>query len=282
MVGDVTIVALRDALIERYPTPLAELFPDATDEQWSVYRDRYPQVFSGDGAWRVDVLCYVVRTPGAVTLVDTGIGPAGAPYATHLGLSGSLLDALRAVGYTPDAVDLVLMTHLHPDHIGWNVDETGGGPRLLFSRARHVVHRRDWDAWTTPEVEAAFPFPFVDRLVLPMKDSVELIEGPEVQITDEISAILTPGHTPGSVSFLVASQGERAVIWGDVFVHPALVSEPAWDFAFEMDRALARDTRERLLQRIERDGMNVAACHMPFPGFGRIARAEGRRWWQAI
>jgi glyoxylase-like metal-dependent hydrolase (beta-lactamase superfamily II) len=111
--------------------------------------------------------------------------------------------------------------------------------------------------------------------------NLELIDG-DHRLTDEISITPTPGHTPGSVSVLFTSDGEKAIMCGDAFVHPATVTEPGWEFAFEMDMEQAARTRVSLLDRIEAEGMKVIACHFPGPGFGSIVRIEGRRYWQGL
>ena len=81
---------------------------------------------------------------------------------------------------------------------------------------------------------------------------------------------------------LVVSEDERAILWGDLAVHPAQVAEPDWRFAADMDADAARQTRHRLLDRIETEGMTVAARHFPAPGFGQLVRVEGRRYWHGL
>ena len=102
----------------------------------------------------------------------------------------------------------------------------------------------------------------------------------EHALTGEVTAILTPGHTPGSMSLAVVSGGERALILGDVFHGPAQVSEPDWVFSFDSDPDLAVQSRKRMLDRAESENATVAICH--HTGFGRIATLDGRRYWQGI
>ena len=111
-----------------------------------------------------------------------------------------------------------------------------------------------------------------------------LIDGKEIMIdldlTDEVRAIHTPGHTPGHMSVLVASQGQRAIIEGDVLVHPAQVTHEHWNCHFDVDHDLATATRTSPLDPAEADSATVVACHFPAPGFGRVVRYEGKRYWQ--
>ena len=96
------------------------------------------------------------------------------------------------------------------------------------------------------------------------------------------SAIAAPGHTPGHQCVLIVSGDEHAILWGDLAVHPAQLAEPDWRFAADMDADAARRTRHRLLDRIEAEGMMVAARHFPAPGFGQLVRLDGRRSWHGL
>jgi glyoxylase-like metal-dependent hydrolase (beta-lactamase superfamily II) len=96
-----------------------------------------------------------------------------------------------------------------------------------------------------------------------------------------VTAIHTPGHTPGSMSMLVASKGERAILVGDAIGHPAQVEHPDRYVVHDMDHPRAEQTRHQLLDRIEAEGLILSANHFPEPGFGRVVRLEGRRFWQA-
>lgn len=281
-IGNVQIMGLSDAVVD-FPMTLDQLFPTVSAEAWEPYRRRYPGVFGGPNVWHVDFGCYLLRSQGRTILVDTGIGPASAPIAAFLQTGGRLLEKLRAEGVSPHDVDTVVITHLHPDHAGWNVQEENGQRRLTFPRARYIVHQADWEAFKRPEVQQAFPFSFVDQIITPLESlgALELTTG-ERAITKELTVIHTPGHTPGHQSLLIVSGGERAILWGDAIVHPAQVTEPDWGFAFDMDGTRASRTRRQLLERVEAEGMTVAACHFPTPGFGRLVRLEGRRYWQGL
>ena len=103
----------------------------------------------------------------------------------------------------------------------------------------------------------------------------------EHKLTDELTLLPTPGHTPAHISVAIVSAGEAGVIIGDVCHHPAQVSE-GWSPVFDMNPALAMESREKLLQRIEDERMTVIAGHFPHPGFGRVVRVEGKRFWRAL
>jgi glyoxylase-like metal-dependent hydrolase (beta-lactamase superfamily II) len=126
---------------------------------------------------------------------------------------------------------------------------------------------------------------FVDDLVKPLEDTglLDLIEA-DTNVTDEVTTLHTPGHTPGHLCVIVSSSGEKAIIWGDAFLHPAQMTEPDWasPFPFDQDGEEATRCRHGLLDRIESEGMAIAACHFPEPGFGRVARIKGRRYWRSV
>jgi glyoxylase-like metal-dependent hydrolase (beta-lactamase superfamily II) len=284
-VGDVEVSHLYD-LVADFPMTLDQLFPTVPAAAWEPYRREYPSLFGPGNTWGYHVGCYVIRAGGRTLLVDTGVGPSGLAMATWLGTAGQLPERLRSAGVSPEDVETVVFTHLHPDHVGWNLLEDGGRYRPTFPRARYVAHRADWDAFHRPEVQQALAGvagAYVEQALTPLESlgALDLADG-ERSLTEEVTALHTPGHTPGSMSLLIASGGERAIIVGDAICHPAQVEHPDWGFAFDFDGETALRTRNRLLDRIEAEGLTMTACHFPEPGFGRVARLEGRRYWQAL
>lgn len=122
----------------------------------------------------------------------------------------------------------------------------------------------------------------MDRYVEPLVDmGVFDAVSEDTDVTDEVRLLHTPGHTPGHMSVLVSSAGERAVIQGDVLVHPSQVTNEEWNCKFDVDHPVATATRKKLLDLIEADGAKVVSCHFPKPGFGTVARFQGRRYWKA-
>jgi glyoxylase-like metal-dependent hydrolase (beta-lactamase superfamily II) len=199
------------------------------------------------------------------------------------GVDGRLMTELQTAGVRPEDIDIVFFTHLHPDHVGWNLLREGPTPKPTFPRARYIMHQADWEAFQRPEVQAAMPFTYWEETLGPLATLgvLELITG-ERALTGEITAIPTPGHTPGHMSLALVSGGERALILGDVAIHPAQVTENDWGAIFEMDQQLAAQVRQQVLDRAEAEGTILAVCHFPEPGFGRLVRLEGRRYWQGL
>ncbi len=277
-VGDVSIVALTDMNCA-YPTPLPELWPNVPYHEWETFRELYPDTFEGD-RMRLEIGCYLVRSSGKTILIDTGYGPGPIEYIG--GLRGQLMADLASNMVSPEEVDMVFLSHLHLDHVGWNTEERDGRRVPTFPNARYVVHEDDLAHFRKPEVQAAGRFPYIDSLVEPLDElgALDTLSG-DSDLTPEVRALHTPGHTPGHMSVMVSSGGRRALIQGDVLIHPAQITEPSWTPLFDGDAETAEATRRAMLDRLEASGDTVVSCHFTKPGFGRIVSAEGRRYWRA-
>ena len=280
-IGNVEILSLND---NEATLPLSDVFPEVPAEAWTPYQEQYPSGFSGDHLL-AHFECYLIRSEDQTILVDTGIGGAATnPNSVEAmvgGVDGRLLQELQAVGVSPGDINTVFFSHLHFDHVGWNVThDPGAAPRATFPNARYVAHRADWEVFQQPEVMELFP-PHWDLALGPLQDLgvLDLLDG-ERTLTGEITAIPTPGHTPGSMSLAIVSGGQRAYILGDVFHGPAQITETSWKFSFDMDGDQGVATRTAMIERAESEDAIMAICH--HGGFGRVARAEGRRYWQLV
>ncbi len=271
-VGNVEIVALSDGILEFDP---CNFFPTVPADQWAPYTAHLTE----EHRVRFNLGSFLVRSDGRTILIDTGLGavPAEMPEATW----GKLLDDFRAHGIRPEEVEMVVMTHLHRDHVGWNLRLQDGKYVPTFPNARYWMSAKDWEACHLEAVRERFPN--APTCVWPLAELglVELMDR-ECSLTRELTAMPTPGHTPGHMSMLITSQGERALILGDVMHSPAQIQEPDWVSRADMDPDLARETRRALLERLEREGTLVAAGHFPAPGFGKIIRLADRRYWQVL
>ena len=283
-VGNVEITAVIDMVPP--PRDPSVMFPDVAAGDWAGYQD----VLEG-GQLQLYFGCFVVRSQGTTILVDTGLGPG--PHPDRGNVKGELFDKLRDVLIPEDRrnntnvgpsdeVNVVVHTHLHGDHVGWNLRYSGGMPAPYFRRARYLVPRLDWDHFNKPDVLAAHPYIKTQVLPLQRLRKMELIEG-EHNITDEVSTLPTPGHTPGHQAILITSQGEKAIIAGDVLHSKVQVQEPGWCAEVDLNKDQSRQSREALLDRAEREGYVVAAGHFhPNDHIGKVVRLEGRRYWQAL
>ena len=282
-VGNVEILALSDGSIRFTP---ADFFPTIPEEAWDPYRE----YFTPEGEMIMNLGCFLLRSEGKTILIDTGLGIDTGHLETLD--KGKLLNDMQAKGVSRDEVDVVGITHLHIDHVGWNFlyddgnseqsseVERSGEPQATFANARYWVANADWRVFTRGALRKR---PYIPAQVLPLQDQgiLELFEG-ERQITGEVSTLPTPGHTPGHTSFLVASQGERAIITGDAIHSRAQTQETHWSPRADSKPDVSAESRKNLLERIENDNAMLISGHFPAPGFGALVRIEGRRYWQAI
>jgi glyoxylase-like metal-dependent hydrolase (beta-lactamase superfamily II) len=280
-VGDVSVTALLDVDLA-FPLPIEQVFTGLTAEEWEAHRSRYPEAFSPDGGWRYVVTCYLVRDGDGCILVDTGCGAAALAFPSFLGVQGQMGQRLAALDVSPDEIETVVITHIHPDHVGGVLAAESAPPAPAFPRARFLVPREDWEAWSRPDVQEAFPFPYVGDTIGPLMETgaVDLVDG-ERSLSRRLTLLPTPGHTPGSTSLLIDSGGERALLVGDLWLHPSQVNDPSLACSFDMEPETALTTRAALAERIADEGMVMGACHFPEP-FGQLVRLEGRRHWMPV
>ena len=282
-VGNVEISVMHDA---ESALPLSMTFPNVAADDWAPYKERYPEAFDGPDNLRAHFECYLIRSQGQTILVDTGIGTAASNPGTIEGLlggsiEGNLVSELNSAGIQPGDIDIVFLTHLHPDHVGWNLSPGGVNPAATFFNARYVANRADWAAFSSPKDEEIFGFTYWEETIAPLErlGVLDLLDG-EKALTSEVTAITTPGHTPGSMSLSISSSGQSALILGDVFHNPAQVTETDWLFSFDYDGDQAIQTRNRMVDHAEAGNIPMAICHST--GFGRVVHTEGRRYWQAL
>lgn len=278
-VGQFEIVSLTDTAGPFFAYSIA--YPATPSETWRPFRERYPEYFAGDDGLVTRVGCYLVRGGGRTVLVDTGIGPG--PVALFGNSRGRLLEELAQHGVAPEDIDTVFLTHLHPDHVGWNVTPDG---KPTFPRARYVASRVDWEAFHTPELKTAMEELVpgcVTQAVSPLAELgvLELIEG-ETELLPGIRVFPSPGHTPGHTSLHVVSDGQAALILGDVFHHPAQVPINEICIAFDADPQAAIETRRRIVAWAAEEGLPLATCHLHPAGFGRIVRQESGLAWEPL
>ena len=272
-IGNVEITSFSDGALE---FDLCNFYPSIPADNWQPYED----ALTPEHRVRFNLGSYLVRSDGHTILVDTGMGPkpADAPDSAW----GELLDDLKDKGVRLDEIDIVVMTHLHRDHVGWNLMSQGGKYEPTFPKARYWMSVKDWEACRNPGLQKE-RFPNAPACVWPLEGLglIELMDG-EQALTSELTTLPTPGHTPGHMSILISSQGQRGLILGDAAHTTAQVEETDWCSRADMDHEQTRATRRSLMERLEREGTLIAAGHFAAPGFGKVVRLEGRRYWQAL
>jgi glyoxylase-like metal-dependent hydrolase (beta-lactamase superfamily II) len=216
---------------------------------------------------------YIVNTGERLVLIDAG-APAG--FAPTL---GKLPANLRAAGIEPSMIDVVLLTHLHADHVG-ALTSSGG---MAFLNAELVVAEPEYAFWMDEGALSRAPAemkPFFETAQAAVKpyasaNRVRRI-GAGTAVVPGIRAEAAPGHTPGHTMFRITSGSETLLVWGDIVHTPALqFARPEWTIGFDTDQTKAIETRRRVFDQAAADRTLVAGMHIPFPGLGYVAR-EGQ------
>jgi glyoxylase-like metal-dependent hydrolase (beta-lactamase superfamily II) len=267
-VGTFELVPLLDAVGNL--GELDQLYPDVPAELWEPYRVLYPELFAG-AQWRLPCACFLIRSRDTTILVDTGVGPPGL-WGWAAEREGELPRALDEHGVGRGDIDIVFLTHLHIDHLGWNTDESGD---IFFPRARYLVHR---DALAFVHTRAELPH--IRRCVEPLRDRFEALAS-ETELAPGITAFAAPGHFPGHMGLRIRSGGEEAVLIGDAAVHPALLDRPEWRYVSDLDPDSSIATRRSLLEELVDRDVLVGCGHYPGGGIGRIVRRNGMTVWEA-
>lgn len=273
MVGEAELIALQDSWTRRDP---GGFFMAVEADAWEPYREW----LDDDGLMAHNFGCFVIRSREKTMLVDTGLGQW--PNPLDLQQPPSLPNVMQRAGISVSDIDLVLFTHLHWDHTGWNTRGEEGDLELTFPNARYVVQQTEFDYWTGPGEKPANG-PAYDRVLAPIiaAGRLDLVSG-EYAATQEVVAVPTPGHTPGHVSFAVVSAGERAYILGDAAHKPVQLTEPDWYPGFDLDPIESTKSRHMILNKAEQESALLAGGHFAFPSMGYSTNVEGRRTFRYV
>jgi len=222
----------------------------------------------------------LVNTGKELVLFDTGNGALPREYEalkTRMP-PGNLAARLAQLGHKPEDIDVVVLTHGHPDHIGGLVE--GGKP--VYPNARHVFGAAEYDFWKKNEgVREARVFnqKLFMTICEPLADRSTFIK-PGDEVVSGIRSVDVSGHSPGLMAFHVESDGKRFMVTADTFTQYVMaVQKPEWHFEMDDDKDKAVASRKRMLDMLATDRLFFASFHMPFPGIGWIDKtAGGYRW----
>lgn len=269
-IGDVELVALSDGTL---PIPADQLFTNATPAEVTAALAKTYQQPHVDAS----INAYLFKAGDRLVMVDAGTGELYGPNLNKLTLS------LKAAGYAPEQVTDILVTHIHTDHTGGLMD----GKRMVFPNATLHIEQREVDYWFDPAQRAKAPkanqkyFDEAAAKVGPYRAAgrVQTFSG-ATELFPGISSQPAPGHTPGHSFYVLQSQGEKLVFWGDL-LHVADVQFPRPDITilFDVDPKTAAETRQRAFADAAKGGYWVAGDHVSFPGVGHLAAdGKGYRW----
>ena len=191
----------------------------------------------------------VVNTGSELVLFDTGLNGA------------AITQALASAGYTPDQIDVVVLTHMHGDHIGGMMTDGAA----TFANARYVTGQTEFDFWAGAANEG------FDANVRPMAEKMTFI-GDGGDVVTGITGMAAFGHTPGHMVYRLESNGAGLVIFADLANHPVWsLARPDWEVRFDADKEAAAASRRRVLGMIAADRIPAVGYHMPFPALGYVA-----------
>lgn len=279
VVGNVRIARIVEIAALEFPT---RAVVDGLDAKQALALDwMRPHFCNAEGELILSFHAFLVHTAERTILIDTCFGAGRqlpAPMFSNLGRQ--FLDNLAAQGVTPEDIDTVMCTHLHYDHVGWNTQQVDGRWVPTFPNARYFYSATDFALMQQKaDMGDEHAFYFAETILPPAEaglvDYIDDVEG--YRLCDEISLLSTPGHSPDHFSVLISSQGERAVITGDVLHNPVQCAFPGHHPDADEDKELAAMTRRKFLNRFADNDVLILGTHFPSPTAGFVV-STGDAW----
>lgn len=258
--GAHTLFAIEDGWVYRDPV---DWMKDSQLEDWDIE-------YFVNGQVRISMGCFLLAGPAGLLMIDSGNGPPPDSPPEGTG-SGHMPEALQALHVDPADIEIVIHTHLHPDHTGGNVKPDGS---FFFPNARFYVHERELEYWTSGEGAGTAAHDRVKPLV--EAGVIDTLDG-DKELLPGITALETFGHTPGHMAVYVMSEGTRSLIAGDITHHPIQANHTDWNVDPDVDKPAAEATRKRLFEELADSETLLAAGHYPRPGLGYVESDDAVR-----
>jgi glyoxylase-like metal-dependent hydrolase (beta-lactamase superfamily II) len=257
---------------------IQEIIPKATSENNLDIDWLQPYYADKRGNLKAQVQSFVVEAEGKRIMIDTcvGNGRKRPGWPAWNNLQTNFLENLQTAGYKPEQMDMVICTHLHYDHVGWNTIRAGDKWLPTFPNARYLIVGDEYNYWVTkPKDEMQDDLNGIDDSVMPVveADLVDFVTS-DHQAIRGVSLIPTPGHSPHHVSVLIQSEGQSAVITGDVLHHPCQIAHPEW-MSYDTNETQALASRLEFLERFANTKTLVIGTHFSSPSAGKIVKKAG-------
>ena len=270
--GDVTIARVLEMNTPEFDP--YEFFPETTLEDWEPHL-HWLQPHAMDpisGKLVFPMQSYVVQSKHHTILIDSCVGnhkERSFLPKWHQKTDTTYIDNLAKLGLTPEDIDIVMCTHLHPDHVGWNTKLVDGRWVPTFPNAEYVFSRKEFDYWK--EFNERRPLDHLIDSVLPIEvaGQAKLVANDHA-VDDSVWLESTPGHTPDHFSVRLASAGSDAVFTGDMIHSPIQTHFPEWAARPDYKTDIAGATRRAFLEKYCDSGVLVCTMHFPLPSAGLI------------
>lgn len=271
-VGDVTITRIVE--VWDYQDNINMSVADATAEEVIAMKWLHPDYATPDGKQRMNFQGFVVQTPTKNIVVDSCIGAERErEFDVFCDLPEGFIQDLESLGITRHDIDIVMCTHLHFDHVGWNTykDAESGEYKPTFPNAHYLFGQTEYDAWQILRHDGVHHPGHMIESVDPIVEAgmVDFIE-PDHVICEELSCEPSHGHTPGHVHVCISSKGQRGVITGDLMHHPIQCAMPHRTATFDMDKDVGRQTRIDFVKKYADSGVLIIGAHFAGSTAGHI------------
>lgn len=272
-VGEIQATVLSDGLLSGPPRIYAGDAPEVE------LREALTRAFLPTDVMTLNLNTLLIETGGRRILIEAGAGQTMGPNG------GRLFDNLAVIGVRPEDIEVVVISHTHPDHVG-NLRSANGG--RAFPRATVYVPEADWNFFVRSEPDLSYmPVSpeFRRQFGAAIKRSVEPIAGdvvlyqPGAEIVPGLTTLPAYGHTPGMASFLVHSGSDQLLLTADLAYHPVVNVDRPWQPGPDRDKDTALQSRRRIFDHAATDRLLVLGFHYPFPGLGRILKTDGGYAW---
>jgi len=256
------------------------ILPDATREACLSIEWMQPNFMDLEGNLIMSIHALIIDTGNKKIIVDTCIGnDKERNIPSWNKLQTNFLKDLEEAGYRKESIDLVMCTHLHVDHVGWNTMLVNGEWIPTFPNAKYLIAEKEWTYWDSNENEDLYG-PVISDSVRPVIDAgmVDFVDD-HFNLCDEVRLIPTPGHTPGHVSVFIYSKNKKALITGDFIHHPVQMTKTGWCSSADYDQEQGQLTRENLLEKYVDQDILIIGTHFASPTAGHIKYLEKGGYW---